>query len=82
MIARALHNAFWVLDPDCFVIGGEYHRFGNAFLSCLVQDLSAYLPSEVMRTLEVRLARHGSRGALLGAGEVVRENWLSTLTTG
>ena len=79
IVARALHDTFWVLDPDCFVIGGEYHRFGAPFLDLIRRHLHRYLGPAIMQTLEVKLAQYGSRGASLGAGEIVRDKWLSSL---
>ena len=79
VVARALQNAFWILDPNCFVIGGEYQRFGSAFINLIVQELKSFLEPSVMETLEVRISRHGARGALLGAAQMARQEWLVSL---
>ncbi len=79
VIARALQNTFWVVDPDCFVVGGEYQRFGTPFVELITRELQRYLEPSVMETLEVRLSQHGARGALLGAAQIARRQWLVSL---
>lgn len=78
-VARALYNVFWIVDPDTFIIGGEYQTFGVGFLELIRAHLCMLLGNAEMDSLEMTLSWHGVRAGRVGAGETVREAWLNDL---
>ena len=78
-VARALYNVFWTVDPDTFIIGGEYQALGVRFLQSVQSHLRDLLGAAQMTNLDMTLSRHGIRAGRIGAGEMVREYWLDNL---
>ena len=76
-IALGIQNLFWIVDPDAIVLAGEYQLFGEELRAAIVRKLAHYLDERLLESLDIRLSRHGSRGALVGAGELARERWLT-----
>jgi glucokinase len=72
-IGVGVANAIHTFDPDEVVIGGEAARAGALLLEPARRVALEYvLPGLGSRTT-IRLARHGARGALLGAALLARQ---------
>lgn len=78
-VARALHNVVWITDPHAIVIAGAYQVFGEDFIDVVRNKLADYLPRNILQGIDMLLPLEGTRSAIVGAGEMVRERWLNSL---
>lgn len=80
MLACALMNCCWLLNPQAIVIGGGVARAGDVLFEPLVQKLHAQLSAPFKDHLMVLPARFGNEAGLIGAAALALEMAGHTLT--
>jgi predicted NBD/HSP70 family sugar kinase len=76
-VAVAIHNLFWILDPNTVVVSGRYELLGEGFLVMITEALRQLLPAKAFESLEITSSHYGVRSAIVGVAQAVRDEWLS-----
>lgn len=80
-ISIAVINTVWLLNPHIIIIGGAYNIFGIHFIDKLKGKLTGRFP-EYIDDLQIILSHYEESSALVGAGSMVREEWLNNFSFG
>lgn len=80
-LSIAVTNAVWLLNPHVFIIGGAYNIFGPLFIDKIKEKMTGRFP-EFLDDLQIIFSHYEENSALVGAGSMVREEWLDSFSFG
>ncbi|MCD9025134.1 ROK family protein [Cohnella silvisoli] len=80
-LSIAITNAVWLLNPHVIIIGGAYNIFGALFIDKIKEKMTDRFP-EFFDELQIILSHYDENSALVGAGSIVREQWLNNFSFG
>jgi predicted NBD/HSP70 family sugar kinase len=78
VLAMALSNAAWLLNPAIIVVDGYARAFGDSFLAAVTRSMAAWLMPGMAPRISYAPTLPGVRGSLVGVANRIQKTWLAS----